>query len=409
MRVVVVSDFAHVNGGAASVAIESAIGLARRGHEVSFISAVMPVDDRLGEAGVKVFCTGQHEILKDPNRLRATCQGLWNPQAARAFSCHLNGDGRENTIIHLHGWTKALSTSVVRAAVRRGFKTVCTLHDYFVACPNGGFFDHVSLRHCHRQPLSVSCITCNCDMRSYSHKLWRVARHVVQERVGSLPGGIDAFVVLSRLSCDILRPHLPREARVFEVLNPINACRLPPFEPERHAAFTMIGRLTPDKGGSLLARAAHDVGVSAVFVGEGLSRHEIATACPAATITGWVPKERVPGFLEKARALVLPSLWYEAQPLVVLEAASRGVPAIVSDGCAGRESLEDGVTGLLFKNGDVRSLASALRRMNDDAFVRRLGHAAYEKYWANPLTPERHVVRLEQVYDSVLGAVIKEA
>ncbi|TAM84182.1 MAG: glycosyltransferase [Acidobacteria bacterium] len=403
MRVVVINDFAYVNGGTAAVAVASAIGLARQGYQVSYFSAVGPPDGRLQDSGVEVFCAGQHEILKDPNRLRAACQGLWNRAAARNLALHLNGMDRENTIIHLHGWSKALSASVLRAAIDRGFKTVCTLHDYFAACPNGGFFDHRSLEHCHKRPLSFACLARNCDSRNYVHKLWRAARQVVQQRIGGLPGAIDAFVVISRLSCDILRPYLPKRAQLFEVPNPIDLPRQQPLEPERGNSFVMIGRLTLDKGGALLARAARECGVPAVFVGEGPCRQEIASAYPSATITGWVQKERVGGFLERARALVLPSLWYEAQPLVPLEAASRGVPAIVSDGCAGKETVQDGVTGVLFKNGDVSSLTSALRRMKDDQFVRCLGRAAYERYWANPLTTERHVARLEQVYQAVLG------
>lgn len=403
MRVVVVNDFAYINGGTAAVAVASAIGLARQGHKVSYLSAVGPPDPRLEDSGVEVLCAGQHEILRDPNRLRAACQGLWNPVVARNLALHLNGMDRENTIIHFHGWNKALSTSVVRAAINRRFKTVCTLHDYFVACPAGGFFDHHSLDHCHRRPLSFACLTRNCDSRNYAHKLWRAARQVVQQRIGGLPGGLDAFVVISRLSRDILRPYLPKRVQLFEVPNPIDSPRERPLEPERGNSFVAVGRLTLDKGGALLARAAHECGVSAVFVGEGPCRQEIASACPSATIAGWVPKERAGSFFERARALVLPSLWYEGQPLVPLEAASRGVPAIVSDGCAGRESVEDGVTGVIFRNGDVSSLKSALRRMNDDGFVRRLGRAAYERYWANPLTTERHVARLEQVYQAVLG------
>ena len=408
MRVVVVNDFAHVNGGAAAVAIDSAIGLARRGHRVSFFSAVGPVDSRLRDAGVEVVCTGQHEILRDPSRMRAVCQGLWNPTASRALSSHLNGDGREHTVIHLHGWSKALTTSVTRAAIDRGFKTVCTLHDYFAACPTGGFFDFRSLKHCQLRPLSLACLMRNCDSRSYSQKLWRVARQVVQERAGGLPGGIDAFVVLSRLSSNILRPHLPKEAHVFEVQNPVDARRATPVEVERNYDFVMIARLSPEKGAALFARAARKAGVPAMFVGDGPSRKEIASANPSASITGWVPKGRVTDYLARSRCLVFSSLWYEAQPLVLLEAASHGVPAIVSDGCAGAENVVDGVTGLLFKDGDVGSLAAALRRMNDDTFVRRLGRAAYEKYWDDPWTLDRHVKGLENVYCAVLGHTTRE-
>jgi hypothetical protein len=52
MHIVVVSDFAHVNGGAAQVAIGSARALAAAGTRVSFACAVPPVDPGLERAGV---------------------------------------------------------------------------------------------------------------------------------------------------------------------------------------------------------------------------------------------------------------------------------------------------------------------------------------------------------------------
>lgn len=402
MRVIVINDFAHVNGGAAYVAIASAVGLARRGHRVSFFSAVEPVDARLIEADVEVVCTGQYQILEDPNRLRAACQGLWNSLAGRQLSRQLATVRPDETVIHVHGWSKALSGSVVRTAVGHGFRLVCTLHDYFAACPNGGFFDYQSLSHCHLKPGSLRCIARNCDPRSYSHKLWRVGRHFVQRTVGRLPDGIDAFVVLSHLSCKLLRPYLPENAQIFDIPNPIGVSKEPPVAVGQNRNFLMIGRLSTEKGVSLFARAARDSAVQAIFVGDGPCRGEIECANPSAKVTGWIPHSEVSGYLRGARALVFPSVWYEAQPLATLEAAARGVPAVVSDGCAATESVVDGVTGLLFKDGDAQSLAKALNQLTDDDYVERLGRNAYDRYWSEPPTLERHVMLLERAYETVL-------
>ncbi len=68
---------------------------------------------------------------------------------------------------------------------------------------------------------------------------------------------------------------------------------------------------------------------------------------------------------------MFPSLWYEGQPLTVLEAKGLGTPVIVADGCAGREEIEDGVSGLWFKGGDADDLARALERIGNDALVTR--------------------------------------
>ena len=92
--------------------------------------------------------------------------------------------------------------------------------------------------------------------------------------------------------------------------------------------------------------------------------------------------------LRNARALVFPSVWYEGQPLTVLEALGLGTPVIVSDVCAGRESVEDGVSGRWFRSNDAASLAAAMRELSNDATARRMSRAAYDLYLGKSADPE---------------------
>jgi glycosyltransferase involved in cell wall biosynthesis len=108
--------------------------------------------------------------------------------------------------------------------------------------------------------------------------------------------------------------------------------------------------------------------------------------------------------IKRARGLIFPSLWYETQGLVVLEAAAHGVPAIVSDNCAAREAVVDGVTGFWFEGGSVDDLAEKLHLLLDDARVSAVGQRAYNHYWENPTTLERHVDELEAVYQRMLAS-----
>ena len=105
----------------------------------------------------------------------------------------------------------------------------------------------------------------------------------------------------------------------------------------------------------------------------------------------------------EAGALVFPSIWYEGQPLTVLEAKALGTPVIVSDGCAGRDCVADGVDGLWFRRNDADNLAEALRRFGQ-ADVDALSRAAYERYWAEPATLERHVAAILALYRGLLPA-----
>ncbi len=118
---------------------------------------------------------------------------------------------------------------------------------------------------------------------------------------------------------------------------------------------------------------------------------------------GWKSPAEVKSLMRAARALVFPSLWFEGQPLTVLEAKAMGTPVIVSDGCAGREEVEDGVTGLWFESANADKLAEALVKAQDDTLIASLSQASYDRFWADPPDLARHVGQLSRVYDEMLS------
>jgi len=86
-----------------------------------------------------------------------------------------------------------------------------------------------------------------------------------------------------------------------------------------------------------------------------------------------------------------------------LEAAAKGVPAIVSDSCAGRDLIVPGETGLLFHNGDVVDLVEKIMMLKAPKLAEHLGRQAYKKYWASPYTLDRHTDALITIYGEVLA------
>lgn len=403
--VVIVNDVAHVNGGASKIAIASAIGLARRGWAVRFLAGTGPVAPEFaGEPGLDVRCLDQFEILHDPNRFRAVRQGLWSVSAETAMHAELCALDAARTVVHVHLWAKALSSSVVAAAAERGFPVLLTLHDYLYACPTGTLFDHGKSEVCTVKPMGVRCLTTNCDARRYAHKLWRTARHVVAHTSGRFQDGIGTFVALGEHSLAKLAAYLPPHAAVRSVPNFVDMDRPEPAPVWKNSRFIFSGRLVPEKGPLLAAQAAEEAGAALTMIGDGEQRALISRRFPAVHMAGWLDYARGLEALRGARALLLPSLWLEVRPLVVLEAAAHGIPVILPDTSAARDLVEDGVTGLWFRMGDARDLARKIALLGDPEHARRLGQAAYDRYWAAPPTLDRHLECLEAVYHEALHA-----
>lgn len=247
----------------------------------------------------------------------------------------------------------------------------------------------------------MGCIAHNCDSRGYHRKLMRVGRHALMRYGGGLYDTARHLITISKLQREAIAPYMPRDAAYYEVGNPIDVADVGPKEDRASGDFVFVGRLSAEKGPRYFAQAARIAGVTPVFVGDGPERAALAQEFPQAAFLGWRNPAQVRETLRAARALVFPSVWYECQPLAVHESLALGTPVIVSDICAGREAVADGETGFWFKCADAQSLAGAITRLKDDGLARRMSRAAYARYWADPLTLDRHLDGVTAVYEKV--------
>lgn len=401
--IVVINDFGAINGGAAKVAIDSARGLASRGHDVVFFCGTEPVDPQLAVSGARIISLGHQASKDNPDRRRGAIQNLWNTKARALLSRLLDDLDTRRVVVHVHGWSKVLSPSVLEVVGRSKVPAAVTLHDYFVACPTGALFDYGRNENCPLTPMSMRCVLRQCDKSSALMKGFRVVRQTIQAHSAGFPSRGWRLVGVSDFSLRKLRPFLSDDIITQMIANPNDMPRRLPVQAERNMQYVAAGRLSAEKGMSVFAQAAKIASVPATFIGDGETRDDIAIANPSARLLGWVDHAATLAEIAQARALVFPSLWPETHGLVVAEAAALGIPAVVSDNTAATDFVEHDRTGLVFPANDVQALATQLLRLRDNGLVRRLGRAAYEKYWSAPLSLDAHIDALETLYTDMLA------
>ena len=398
---VILNNHCHAQGGASRVAIDEALSLAKLGIDVHFFGAVGPICDELLSEKIHVVCLSQQDLSHAEGRPSVMLQGIWNFQAASSFRQLLLTLKPEASVVHLHGFSQSLSTSVVSVATRMKFKVVATIHDFFLACPNGAFFNYKKSTLCKLQALSLDCVTTNCDKRRYTHKIYRVVRSLVQREIAYTPASIDHFIALSSVSEAVMRKYLPGKAHIHRLLNPIGVEHSQPVKVRNNKSIIFVGRLDEEKGVESLIVAASMTGVPITLIGDGPLRLR-AESC-GCRVTGWLSRADVLAEIESARCLIFPSLWYETFGLVVDEASARGVPSIVSDISAASERVEDGVSGWHFRSGDAVDLARCIRFLKNDEAVESAGSNAFSRWWSAPSTQEQHSMKLLEVYESMLA------
>lgn len=144
--------------------------------------------------------------------------------------------------------------------------------------------------------------------------------------------------------------------------------------PTAEPRFVYAGRLNREKGVDLLCRAFARLSTRRPaarlrIIGDGPRRAELESLAARLGLgarvefVGRLPFAAVELELASAWALVAPSLWPEPFGFAAAEAIIRGVPVVASASGGHGETIEQGVSGLLFPNGDETALLQALEEV----------------------------------------------
>jgi glycosyltransferase involved in cell wall biosynthesis len=126
------------------------------------------------------------------------------------------------------------------------------------------------------------------------------------------------------------------------------------------------GRLSEEKGVAVLIEAWRSLrDIPLLVVGDGPLRarleFEVARDQLPIRFTGNLPRDEAVQIVSSAQGVIVPSLWFEGMPMVVLEAWSVGVPVLASRIGGLEEMLSEDRLGFGFAPGDPQSLVAAVR------------------------------------------------
>lgn len=369
-NVVIVDDTADNFGGTAQVAYVTARVLADRGYNVVYFAGTGPVHDRL--AGIRVITVRDKPFLESDSKIRGALEGLSSRCTYRALNSLLSEFDPADTVLHIHSWTHALSSSIFDAIADMGFRSLATLHEYFIACPNGGFFDYRRHEICHLKPCSPACVARNCDKRSYAQKLYRIVRLSLQTK--AIGRAKPKLAYLSEFTYGILRGNRFDDGNPIYLPNPIETQgEYAPSSIESRRGYLFIGRMDAEKNPELFCEALTRLGLPGTLCGDGPLLPQLREKYPKMTFLGWCGKDDLAQQARANKALVLTSYWLEASPLVCLEAMfAAGIPSVVPNTCGATAYIEDGKNGIWFENGSLDSCCNAIRALEDGETYRRI-------------------------------------
>jgi glycosyltransferase involved in cell wall biosynthesis len=324
--------------------------------------------------------------IRDPATLRERVSlgvaTVWSRDAARLVRRAVRR--ARPSVVHAHNTFPLLSPSIYAACVDAGVPVVQTLHNFRLVCPKATLFrDGAPCHNCVGRRLAWPGVLHACYQDSRPRSAVVAAMLAVNRAAGSW-GRVSAFIALSKFARDILIDGgLPAD-RLFVKPNFVEP------DPGGHlddsGAFLFAGRLSEEKGiATLLAAWRHLPGsVRLRVIGDGPLRGEVRRAAeqlPNLEYHGPADRSEVIGAMRSARALIVPSLWYEGSPVTVIEAFGCGTPVIASDIGTLTEMAAGHDAAILVRPNDPDALASAVHRLDrDPVLAASLGSQARQEY-----------------------------
>jgi glycosyltransferase involved in cell wall biosynthesis len=406
MNVIIIHDNAMITGGAQKVAITEAVALSEQGYKVIYFAAVGPIDPALLNSNVKVEILGQNELKDALNgkyeKIKGALRGLYNREAYKKLNELLKKFDNKNTIVHIHGWSLALSPYIFKAIYENGFKVAITCHDYEINCPVRTYFNYKLNKMCDKNGMSLSCIMCNCDKRSYIQKVYRVIRERIFYRYARK---CDlSLIYLSEFNKNIIEREKRLTTKGYIVPNLVEIPEYVNVNTKQNELYLFIGRLNPEKGCELFCEAITRANVKGIVIGEGIEYEKLRKQYTNIEFSGWKTAKEMSTIIPKCRCLIMSSIWYEGAPLTIPEIqGGYSLPCIVPTPSGAVDYICDEKNGLIFKSGDIDSLVNCIVKLKDDKFVEKLTINCKKEFDREKYTKNTHISRLVNVYEKILN------
>ena len=288
-------------------------------------------------------------------------------------------------VVHLNNIHTHLSPIIAELAHKRGIRVVWTLHDYKLLCPRYDCLrgDKTICELCfdgNKKP----CLANKC-MKGSALASWVGYKEAVMWNRKRLESCTDAFVCPSLFMAEKMEQggFDKRKLKVMCNFIDVGKCRKDDYSRDEYYCF--IGRLSHEKGAETLIEAASQLPYKLKVIGGGPLNEELRMKSEGlggnVEFLGFKQWDEIKDIAGRAKFSVIPSEWYENNPLSVIEAQCLGTPVLGARIGGIPELIDEGVSGMTFASGSADDLKNKIECMYNATFdYQQIAQKAMERY-----------------------------
>lgn len=351
-RILVVHNYYQIPGGEDTVVANEIKLLQEHGHEVFFYSR-------------------NNSELKSYSKLQKLFLPVNTVFNSKTYKEIKNLIREKNIdLVHVHNTLNLVSPSVYYAAVSCKVPVVQTVHNFRLVCPAATFYrDGHICEECVEKGLSCA-VNYNC----YRDSKLQTLACVISTKIHRVLGIYHKlnYICLAEFNKEKLLQVNSVEKK--EIINPQKVFVKPnmTFEQikktvcEKDNYYLFAGRVEKIKGMDVLLEAFSKCPTERLIVaGTGTQLEYYQKAAKEREIhnvefIGFMEKPKLQELMQRAKAVIVPSQWYETFGMTVIEAFALGTPVIGADIGNLSSLIKNGVNGWKFRYDSADDLAEKI-------------------------------------------------
>ena len=370
MRIILANKFYYRRGGDCIYTLNLEQLLKAHGHEAAVFSMNYPEN---------LESSWQEYWPKNMSKFDVFRRPFGSNSVKRLFTRLV--DEFKPDVVHLNNIHTQLSPVIAEIAHKKGVKVVWTIHDYKLLCPRYDCLQNgkTICEECYTDKKGVLKHSCMKNSKAASIIAYYEARKWCKEKLETYT---DMFICPSQFMADKMATGGFNKKKLNALCNfiDIEKCKKEQYEKGNYYCF--IGRLSNEKGARTLIEASKQLPYKLVVIGGGPLEEELkANGSDNIEFVGFKQWDEIKELVGNARFSVIPSEWYENNPLSVIEAQCLGTPVLGARIGGIPELVVEGETGMTFESGNVDDLKDKIVEMwNTDFDYVKIAEESQTRY-----------------------------
>ncbi len=412
MKILLINNCHYRRGGADVVYLNTGDLLESRGHGVAYFSTKSKYNS---PAPYSEFFVRDVDALK----LNFVEQLLYMPRKLYSREANRNLkmviDHFRPDLAHIHLYKGGLTAAILPVLRKMKIPTVITLHDYSLLCPRNIMIDGNG-RICERclTATRLNCIYHRCNRKNLYYSIVNYIEFVLNNNIFKPRNYFNKIICVSKFNYLKHSVHPLFSDRFLHLYNfyPLLSQSNP--KTTKGSYFLFYGRLAQEKGVSTLINTWKRLGkeVQLKIIGEGVMSAMIRDEIRKSNLTnveflGFRKGEELFGYIRDASFVLVPSEWYENNPLTIVEAYSSGKPVIGSNIGGIPELIIEDKTGYLFSMGNSFEFEEKITKavnLSENEY-QEMSESAY-RFACDKFSEKAHYRDLLNIYREVVSGEI---